>query len=395
MTKTIKPNLSNDNISQKTLTYTNASKAPARVELQNKDASLNKEDMRYTRGTTKIDLYNEKPVKNDVLYRLNNNKPAQTQSTGATESKGVISRIYHLIRDTAKPTLSEARDYVEGKILSIFDKIGLAKNKDRDDNLDIEPTLVDYDTENNPLPEEVTTVPNEVELPPHAHGGGEPSLETTTKPTTTEPTTKEETTTEPTTKKDSGIPTESPDLPYLDGNVIDASKPLYQAEGYNNLSEEELEFLAKVAFREQRTIEGVRVSLSTMANQYEDNKSQYEDVYDYVRRSGWYGRGGGSFDNQFYKEYTESKKAELYEVVKDVMIDGNRYVPRSADNHDNLGDIRKAYNDGVLIDKNDRSQYIPGKTKIYNEYGSIYVFQGFAPNKGDPYGDTVGQWNPN
>ena len=203
----------------------------------------------------------------------------------------------------------------------------------------------------------------------------------------------DETPTSQNENNNSNTPTSSPNLPNLkNGNVIDASEPLYTTEGYTNLSDEELEFLAKVAFREQRSIEGAKVSLSTMANQYEANKAKYDDVEDYVRQSGWYGTGGGSFNDAFYKEYTSSTKAELQKAAKDVMIDGNRYVPSTTDNHDCLSDISRVETNGKTINKNDKSSYVPGETKIYNVYGAIFVFQGFAPNGGDPYGETVGQW---
>ena len=211
MTKVVKPNFSNTELAKNYLTYVNASKAPARVNLENKEIDAAKDKMHYRGNKSKIELYNEKPKGNILEYKYRKN--GESQNTGATESKGVVSRIYSLIIKTAKPVIHNVAGVIEGKIESIFDKLGISHN----DTPETEIGLVDYSPENNPLPEEATTVPNEVEVA-HDHGGGEPasdiSPEPTTKPVTetseetTEPTTKEETTKEETTKEEAKPSTE-------------------------------------------------------------------------------------------------------------------------------------------------------------------------------------------
>lgn len=73
----------------------------------------------------------------------------------------------------------------------------------------------------------------------------------------------------------------------LDGNVIVVDEPVEQGEKYN-LSQEDLEWLANVALREQGSLEGAKMELSLMANLYEKNKANYSNVRDYVQNGGWF-----------------------------------------------------------------------------------------------------------
>ena len=67
------------------------------------------------------------------------------------------------------------------------------------------------------------------------------------------------------------------------------------------------------------------------------------------------------------------------------MNEGHRYLPTNVVEHDCLSDISSISTGSV----NDRSNYIPGQTIINNVYGARYVFVGFAPNGGDPFGYLV------
>ena len=151
----------------------------------------------------------------------------------------------------------------------------------------------------------------------------------------------------------------------LNGNVIDTSEPVGTGTKYN-LSESDLNYLAYVAMREQGSVEGAKLELSLMANLYEKNKN-----------SGWFGSSGTS--NYYYP-------GDGYvDVVRDVLVDGNRYLASEVVEHDCLSDISSISTGS----SSNRSDYIPGETVIHNVYGADYVFVGFAPNGGDPFGYLV------
>ena len=162
----------------------------------------------------------------------------------------------------------------------------------------------------------------------------------------------------------------------LNGNVIDASKPVGTGEKYN-LSDDDLQFLGYVASSEQGSVEGAKLELSLMANLYEENKGNYSSVRDYVENSGWFGSSYGS-------EYSNPGE-DYVAAAKDVMTNGNRYLASNVVEHDCLSDIKSCSTGSV----DDRSCYVPGETVLKNVYGAKYVFVGFAPNEGDPFGYLV------
>ena len=162
----------------------------------------------------------------------------------------------------------------------------------------------------------------------------------------------------------------------LDGNVLNVSSPVTTGDKYN-LSEDDLAHLAYVAYREQGSVDGAKLELSLMANLYEKNKNKYSSVRDYVDNSGWFASGsrtGYSYPGDDY-----------YSAAKEVLNDGNRYLESNVVEHDCLSDIQSISTGDV----SNRSDYIPGETVIKNRYGSTYVFVGFAPNGGDPFGYIV------
>ncbi len=159
------------------------------------------------------------------------------------------------------------------------------------------------------------------------------------------------------------------------GNVIDTNTPVTSGKQYS-LSDDELAYLAYVAKQEQGSVEGAKVELSLMANQYERSGSSKE-IDDYIRNSKWYASGsrtGYSYPGDSYVQ-----------AARDVLSDGNRYVGSNVVEHDYMGDITSISTGS----KSNRSNYIPGETVITNCYGAKYVFVGFAPNNGDPFGYLV------
>ena len=160
------------------------------------------------------------------------------------------------------------------------------------------------------------------------------------------------------------------------GNVIDVSSPVKTGEKYN-LSDDDVAYLAYVAKREQGSVAGSKLELSLMCNLYEKSKGKYKSVVDYVKNSGW-----------FAKDSTSSYQnpgADYVNAAKEVITEGNRYLPDNVVEHDCLSDITSISTGSV----SNSSNYIPGKTVIKNRYGAKYVFVGFAPNGGDPFGYKV------
>jgi hypothetical protein len=160
------------------------------------------------------------------------------------------------------------------------------------------------------------------------------------------------------------------------GNIIDTSTPVGEGTKYN-LSDDDLAHLAYVALREQGSVEGAKLELSLMANLYEKNASRYSSVRDYVENSGWFASGsrtGYSYPGDAYVQ-----------VAREVLNEGKRYLPSNVVEHDCISDLTSSSTGSV----SDRSSYIPGQTVLANRYGSRYMFVGFAPNGGDPFGYLV------
>ena len=166
----------------------------------------------------------------------------------------------------------------------------------------------------------------------------------------------------------------------VDGNlvtnngIIDTSKPIGKGTKYE-ISDEGLRFLAFIGYREQGSVEGAKLEISLIINLFESSayKGKYPDLVTFVKKSGWFGTANDS--------YSDPGDA-YFEVAKSIVRDGDRYLPSNVVEHDCLSDITSISTGSV----NNRSDYIPGKTVVNNRYGSKYVFVGFAPNGGDPFG---------
>lgn len=175
------------------------------------------------------------------------------------------------------------------------------------------------------------------------------------------------------------------EISYLDGThyQIDTSKPCEKGTKYE-LSQDDINYLAYIASREQGSVAGAKIELSLMANLYESYRgSKYDSLQEYVEHSGWFGSSGRSGYKYPGDEYVAA--------VEDVLVNGNRYLPSNVDEHDCLSDITSVTVNGKSIDPSNRDAYIPYQTKITNRYGATYTFVGFAPTsewgvKGDPFG---------
>ena len=160
--------------------------------------------------------------------------------------------------------------------------------------------------------------------------------------------------------------------------VIDTSKPVFKGTKYN-VTEDDLVFLAYIGCREQGSPEGAKLEISQICNLFESsyNGGRYTDLKTFVQNCGWYG--------SLEKNSNYSNPGNAYvEVARSVVQEGNRYLTSNVVEHDCLSDIAS-----ISTGSNERANYIPGQTVCHNKYGANYVFVGFAPNGGDPYGYLV------
>ena len=129
-----------------------------------------------------------------------------------------------------------------------------------------------------------------------------------------------------------------------------------------DLTDSQILQIARLCVQEQGSFDGVKAEASIMANLFE-KQSKYDSLYEYVRHSGWFSRAAYWMDNGSASDASAS-------AVRDVLCNGNRTLPTYVDEHDSMGDIVKVTNNGVGIDKYDRSQYIPNVTRIKNRWNS-------------------------
>ena len=162
----------------------------------------------------------------------------------------------------------------------------------------------------------------------------------------------------------------------LDGNVINTDKPIYNGTKYN-YSDDDLAYLGYVAQEEQGSVEGAKLELSLMANLYEENKNHFSSVTDYVQNSGWFAYGSTSGYSYPGDSYVAA--------AREVLNEGKRYLAPNVVEHDYLGDLIYCSTGDIY----DKSSYIPGQTVLENQWGARYVFVGFAPNGGDPFGYLI------
>lgn len=186
---------------------------------------------------------------------------------------------------------------------------------------------------------------------------------------------------------------------------IHAENPVYVSDKTYDLTDDEIEKIAMGMAAENGTIDGVKMEATLLAHLVEQRGKT--DPEDYLYNSGW-------FDTSNYKNHwqnlPEEEKEAYKQIVRDVLVDGNRYLPEGVDNHDTLNKHGVSYIIvDAVVDENgnvvsgtkisderrfDRSLFVPGETVIHNTSGAEYVFVGFAPTsehgvKGDPFGYTI------
>lgn len=150
-----------------------------------------------------------------------------------------------------------------------------------------------------------------------------------------------------------------------------------------NVTENQLEKIARLCYQEQGTISGIKAEASLAANILETS-SKYKkefgnDIYLFMRNSEWFSRAS------YFMDYGTATK-EMIEAVKDVLVNGNRTLPQFVNEHDCFSDILYVSNNGVNFDKRDRTQYKRDITKIVNRWYSVYYFWEFPAPNSDPFG---------
>ena len=174
--------------------------------------------------------------------------------------------------------------------------------------------------------------------------------------------------------------------------------------GYSNFSkyaasDENVLQIARLAYREQGSVEGAAAEASLLANLFELRGSSYgtgvEGLINYAKNSGWFG------DDAASTMASGSVPDEVVAAVRKVIVEGKRTLPSYVDEHDcwycndrdfcsdgKKGDICSVKNDGKSEKIDDRSVYKQDVTKIHNVYGSTYTFYTFPTSTSDPFGYT-------
>ena len=167
---------------------------------------------------------------------------------------------------------------------------------------------------------------------------------------------------------------------------------MYKGKTYD-LTETQLKQIAALMVQEQGArgpeYKGVRAEASLAANLLENNgiyKHYGDDITSFLKYGKWFSRA----------EYWMNKGSApngAIEAVRDVLVNGNRYVPYYVNEHDCFSDITSASNNGKNFTVTDRSKYKKDVTVIKNVYGSVYTFYKFPSNVADPFGYTAAAYN--
>lgn len=143
-----------------------------------------------------------------------------------------------------------------------------------------------------------------------------------------------------------------------------------------DLTEDELKAIARLCQQEQSTLKGSAAEASLMANLYELYGGDFKSLYSYVKNSGWFYRAS------YFMSLIDSLDKETLEIVRLVLVEGKRTLPKYVDNHDDFSNII-SINTG---NSNCREDYIPNETIITNGNGSNYLFYCFPDEISDPFG---------
>lgn len=147
-----------------------------------------------------------------------------------------------------------------------------------------------------------------------------------------------------------------------------------------DLTVEELTGIARLCQQEQESLEGSAAEASLIANRYELYGGNYSSIYSYARNSGWWA-------NAPYIMSSIWLRPEIYDIVKTVLMEGKRTLPKYVDEHDCISDIRSI----STGNKWNASDYHQFETMVYNCYGASYGYYG-RPGTTDVFGWSNNQY---
>ena len=148
-----------------------------------------------------------------------------------------------------------------------------------------------------------------------------------------------------------------------------------------NLTDAQIRGLANVFYSEQGSGDaGIRACASHLCNRFEKWPiSGLNDPYNYLIYSGWW--GSASLNLARINGSAGTATEANVQAVSEVIREGKRTLPLFIDEYDQLADVAYATNNGVAINKDDRSAYVKDTTTIVNIYATSpedkYTFWGF------------------
>lgn len=150
-----------------------------------------------------------------------------------------------------------------------------------------------------------------------------------------------------------------------------------------NMSDGELRAIARLCQQEQGDAVGAAAEASLMANRFEMFGKSYGSIYNYVKNCGWFAKAA------YFMSLTGSLDGNIYNSVRDVLINGKRTLPNYVDEHDCFSDIASVSNNGSYFSKTNRAGYQRRVTVVRNNMGSTYTFYCFPTATSDPFGYTA------
>lgn len=151
------------------------------------------------------------------------------------------------------------------------------------------------------------------------------------------------------------------------------------------LTDAQIRGIANIVLHEQGTVSGWYAEVSQIANRTDIGGDEFATAERIVKTvtGGWYAHGSSR-----YKAGTDNKR--VIEIVKRVLCEGYRTLPRYIDEHDCMSDILSAKNGSKSI-KYNKGEWLKHVTIIRNRMSSRYIFYSFPGGYKtgvDPFGYT-------
>ena len=146
------------------------------------------------------------------------------------------------------------------------------------------------------------------------------------------------------------------------------------------LTDKQIRGIANVVLHEQGTIAGWFAEASQIANICE---IKYDNDPVKAVASKWYAHGKDRYA-------AGTSNTTVINIVKRVLLDGFRTLPRYIDEHDCMSDIKSVTEGGKGV-KSKKDKWVPHSTVIKNRMGSTYTFYDFPGGYNtnvDPFGYT-------